>query len=91
MNHTEEVKEWLQKAKNDRLAARILIEHDPPVLDAASFHCQQAVEKMIKGFLSIVKSLGMIKHQLSQGQESTLNTTHKIKSIKKFLMKQKKN
>ena len=52
MNHTlDEVKEWLEKARNDLLSARILIEHDPPVLETASFHCQQAVEKALKAFL----------------------------------------
>ena len=47
----EGVKEWLQKAKNDLLSARILLEHDPPVLDTACFHCQQTVEKGLKAFL----------------------------------------
>ena len=48
---SDEMKEWLQKAKNDLLSARILIDHDPPVFDTASFHCQQAVEKVLKAFL----------------------------------------
>jgi len=48
----EEVKEWLHKANSDLLSAQILIEHDPPVLDTALFHCQQAVEKLLKGFLA---------------------------------------
>ncbi|MCW4021160.1 MAG: HEPN domain-containing protein [Candidatus Bathyarchaeota archaeon] len=47
----DEIKEWLQKAKNDLVSAQILIKHDPPVLDTASFHCQQAVEKALKAFL----------------------------------------
>ena len=47
----DEVKEWLQKARNDLLSAQILTEHNPPVLDTASFHCQQSVEKMLKAFL----------------------------------------
>jgi hypothetical protein len=28
----DEVREWLQKAQNDLLSARILMQHDPPVL-----------------------------------------------------------
>jgi len=53
MNHAlDEVREWLQKGRNDLLSAQILIEHDPPVLDTASFHCQQAVEKALKAFLA---------------------------------------
>lgn len=52
MNHSlDEVKEWLKKARNDLVSARILMEHTPPVLDTASFHCQQAVEKTLKAFL----------------------------------------
>jgi len=52
MNHAlDEIREWLQKGRNDLLSAQILIEHDPPVLDTASFHCQQAVEKVLKAFL----------------------------------------
>jgi len=47
----EEVSEWLQKAEKDLLSARILLEHDPPVLETACFHCQQAVEKALKAYL----------------------------------------
>jgi HEPN domain-containing protein len=47
----DEVAEWLIKAKRDLMAAKILIDHEPPVLDAACFHCQQAAEKALKAFL----------------------------------------
>jgi HEPN domain-containing protein len=43
--------EWLRKAKNDALSARILIFHLNPITDTACFHCQQAVEKLLKAFL----------------------------------------
>ena len=46
-----EVEEWLSKAREDLLSARILLGHDPPVLSTACFHCQQAVEKALKAFL----------------------------------------
>ncbi len=45
---SDEVKEWLQKARNDLLSAQILTEHNPPVLDTASFHCPQSVEKLVE-------------------------------------------
>jgi len=71
----DEIKEWLQKARNDLLSARILMQHDPPVLDTASFHCQQAVEKVLKAFL-VWKAMPFEKvHSLTylldlcQGQE----------------------
>ena len=47
----DEVQGWLQKAANDLLSARILLGHDPPVLETACFHCQQTVEKVLKAFL----------------------------------------
>ena len=47
----DEVIEWLTKANRDLMSAEILIDHEPPVLDAACFHCQQAVEKSLKAFL----------------------------------------
>jgi len=46
-----EVKEWLQKAEQDLVAARVLLKNDPPVLEPACFRCQQAVEKALKAFL----------------------------------------
>ncbi len=51
----EELKEyisaWLQKAHNDIIAAQRLIELEPIILDYACFHCQQSIEKSLKGFL----------------------------------------
>jgi len=47
----DEVREWLTKAEKDLLSARILLEHEPPVLETACFHCQQTVEKALKAFL----------------------------------------
>jgi HEPN domain-containing protein len=47
----DEVQAWLQKASTDLLSARILLEHTPPVLETACFHCQQDVEKVLKAFL----------------------------------------
>ena len=47
----DEVQAWLLKAANDLLSARILLGHDPPVLETACFHCQQTVEKVLKAFL----------------------------------------
>lgn len=43
--------QWIQKAEHDLIAAAILIEANPIVLDIACFHCQQAIEKYLKAFL----------------------------------------
>lgn len=45
------LKQWLEKAEHDLLAARLILDHQPIVLDIGCFHCQQAVEKYLKIFL----------------------------------------
>jgi len=46
-----EAREWLQKASQDLRGARIDIAAEPPLLEDALFHCQQAIEKALKAFL----------------------------------------
>jgi HEPN domain-containing protein len=47
-----EVRGWLGKANEDLRSARVDLEATPPILGDALFHCQQAVEKALKGFLT---------------------------------------
>jgi HEPN domain-containing protein len=47
----ENTRAWLLKAAGDLRAAEVDLGVDPPLLDDAMFHCQQAVEKSMKGFL----------------------------------------
>jgi HEPN domain-containing protein len=46
-----EVRLWLEKAAHDRAGAEAAYERIPPVTDVAAFHCQQAIEKMLKACL----------------------------------------
>lgn len=46
-----EVFAWLRKADEDLSAARVLAAASPPLPELALYHCQQAVEEAIKGFL----------------------------------------
>ncbi len=46
------VRGWLSKAANDVRGARIDLEADPPLIEDALFHCQQAAEKSLKAFLT---------------------------------------
>ena len=46
-----EVLEWLRVAASDQRAARLCLAADPPQCDVAAFLCQQATEKLLKGFL----------------------------------------
>ena len=47
----ELVRNWLIKARRDLAAARKLATGPDPYLDVAVYHCQQAAEKAVKGFL----------------------------------------
>lgn len=42
---------WLRKARHDLMAAKTLAEGKSRILDVAVYHCQQAAEKAVKGFL----------------------------------------
>ncbi len=46
-----EVRRWLEKAKHDWSAAIKILTPDCVELDTVTFHCQQAVEKLLKGYL----------------------------------------
>lgn len=49
--------DWLEKAERDIKAARVLKQNDCGN-DIVAFHCQQAIEKALKGFL--LKQTGQI-------------------------------
>ncbi|MCX5975905.1 MAG: HEPN domain-containing protein [Coprothermobacterota bacterium] len=48
----QEVQAWLQKADNDLRSAQVDLAADPPLIEDALFHCQQAAEKAMKAFLT---------------------------------------
>jgi len=48
----DETRAWLAKASNDLRAAEALQPMSPPLFGEAAFHCQQAAEKALKGFLT---------------------------------------
>ena len=45
------VRKWLTKARRDLLSAKRLAGDKEPYLDTAIYHCQQTVEKSVKGWL----------------------------------------
>lgn len=46
-----EVRQWLEKADHDLRTAEAALALSKPVTDTAAFHCQQAVEKLLKAYL----------------------------------------
>lgn len=47
----EVVREWIDKAEGDLLTATREAQADPPNYDAACFHAQQCIEKLLKAVL----------------------------------------
>ena len=47
-----EARRWLGKATEDRRSVVLMLADDPPLLDPAAYHCQQASEKLLKGLLA---------------------------------------
>ena len=47
-----EAQGWVAKARDDVRGAKIDLEAEPPLLTDSLFHCQQAVEKALKGYLA---------------------------------------
>jgi HEPN domain-containing protein len=60
------VDDWLAVANEDRRVAALCLAADPPLRGVAAFHCQQAVEKLLKGFLTRAGKRGGKTHSLAQ-------------------------
>jgi HEPN domain-containing protein len=60
------VERWLRVAERDRKMVLACMASDPPLYDGAAFHCQQAVEKLLKGFLTLAGKRGGKIHSLEQ-------------------------
>ena len=59
------VHDWVLKVEHDLGAAKTLIEHAPDYTDIICFHCQQAVEKSIKAFLTFKEISFQKSHDLN--------------------------
>jgi uncharacterized protein len=57
---------WLRVADRDRRMALAAMASVPPLHDGAAFHCQQAIEKLLKGFLTLAGKRGGKTHSLEQ-------------------------
>jgi len=60
------VERWLRVAERDRRMALAAMASVPPLRDGAAFHCQQAIEKLLKGFLTLAGKRGGKTHSLEQ-------------------------
>ncbi|MCX5750225.1 MAG: HEPN domain-containing protein [Candidatus Saganbacteria bacterium] len=68
MNPSEFIKkkaaEWFTKAESDLRTAEILLADPDPPTDTASYHCQQSLEKYLKGILTFYQIDFIKSHDL---------------------------
>lgn len=79
----DEVAAWLARAREDLRAAQVDLDAEPPLLADAAFHCQQAVEKALKGTLILrgqqvprthdLRVLGDLVARIEPGLESLVD------------------
>lgn len=76
-----EVRAWLSKAAGDLRAAELLIAARPPLLSEAAFHCQQTVEKALKGFLAFRAIPFRKTHNLEEIGEACVSADSTLKPV----------
>jgi len=59
-----EIKAWIVKGDHDLGTAKITYYHIPEYLDTVTFHCQQAIEKYLKGYLIFQSTPFKFSHDL---------------------------
>jgi HEPN domain-containing protein len=63
---SQEVQAWLAKADNDLRSAAVDLAAEPPLVEDALFHCQQAAEKAMKAFLTAHDTTFRKTHDLDE-------------------------
>lgn len=84
-------RKWLSLAREDLDNADHDLKHDPPFVMSAVFHCQQAAEKALKGFLTLHDIPFRKVHDLEElgkqcrGVDSTLaQLAEKVEPLTKY-------
>ena len=72
---------WLAKAAVDLRAARADLAATPPITSDALFHCQQAIEKALKGFLTAHEIPPARKHDLEQLGELVIKVEPSLRGL----------
>lgn len=72
---------WLRKAATDLRAAKHDLAASPPLLADATFHCQQAVEKVFKSFLMWHSVPFRKTHSLEELGEQCLDVDSTLRAL----------
>lgn len=76
-----ETQAWFTKATNDLRAAEYEFSAKPPLLGDIAFHCQQAAEKSMKGFLTWHDVVFRKTHSLEEIGEQCLELDWTLKPL----------
>jgi HEPN domain-containing protein len=76
-----DTRSWLIKAANDLRAAEIDLAAMPPLYEDTLFHCQQAVEKSLKAFLTLHNKPFRKTHSLEEIGETCLAIDSTLREI----------
>jgi HEPN domain-containing protein len=76
-----DTKAWLNRAANDLRAAALGLGATPPLLGDVVFHCQQAIEKAMKGLLSWHDEPFRKTHDLEALGETCLRLDSTLESL----------
>ena len=72
---------WLSKTKQDLRAAEFELTAKPPLTADIVFHCQQAVEKALKGYLTWYDKPFRKTHSIEEVGEQCLNIDPSLKPL----------
>lgn len=79
----EVVIRWVKKAESDLRSANVLLKADDVITESVCFHCQQAIEKYLKGFLTYHNVRVKKTHDLGMLLEMCLEIDKEFESMDK--------
>ena len=78
----QKAEEWFKKGDSDLRSAGILMKDEQPPTDTICFHCQQAAEKYLKGYLTL-KGIDFIKsHDLDYLLKLCIDTGGEFETLR---------
>lgn len=82
----EKAGEWFKKGDSDIRSAEILIKDGQPPTDTVCFHCQQGVEKYLKGYLTLKGSDFIKSHDLDYLLKLCVDSDREFESFRETVL-----
>lgn len=78
--------EWFRKGGSDLRSAEILIKDFQPPTDTICFHCQQAAEKYLKGYLTLNNIEFIKSHDLDYLLKLCIDNDRNFESFREIIL-----